>query len=148
MAKFEDVFEDTQALFTSLILNADLARFVSIKILANNEQKEIFKVVKANDLVRHLTEEDVIIILNEKIFEKLPEEQKKMIGDEALASISFDSERNKLNISTPDLVTYSGIITKYSLEKYMETRELIRLLYSQEKDKDADNKPAEKEKAE
>lgn len=143
MAKFEDVFDDTQTLFTSLLLNANLAQVVTVKLLTDNKQKDIYKVVKANDLVRHMTDNDVVIILNENIFDQLPEDQKKIIAEEAIASISFDFENDKLALAKPDLTTFSGIISKYSLEKYLETKELIRLLYSQEKDKKTDNNTTE-----
>lgn len=143
MAKFEDVFDDTQTLFTSLLLNANLAQVVTVKLLTDNKQKDIYKVVKANDLVRYMTNNDVVIILNENIFDQLPEDQKKIIAEEAIASISFDFENDKLALAKPDLTTFSGIISKYSLEKYLETKELIRLLYSQEEDKKTDNNTTE-----
>ena len=143
MAKFEDVFDDTQTLFTSLLLNANLAQVVTVKLLTDNKQKDIYKVVKANDLVRYMTNNDVVIILNENIFDQLPEDQKKIIAEEAIASISFDFENDKLALAKPDLTTFSGIISKYSLEKYPETKELIRLLYSQEEDKKTDNNTTE-----
>jgi hypothetical protein len=78
MAKFEEVFPDTQNLFNRIIDTADLQRFVNIKILSNDKLKEVGKVVKANDLVRHMTNEDLIIIINEKIFEQLDEAQQIM----------------------------------------------------------------------
>lgn len=143
MAKFEDVFDDTQTLFTSLLLNANLAQVVTVKLLTDNKQKDIYKVVKANDLVRHMTNNDVVIILNEHIFDQLPEDQKKIIAEEAIASIIFDFENDKLALAKPDLTTFSGIISKYTLEKYLETKELIRLLYSQEEDKKTDNNTTE-----
>lgn len=80
MAKFEDVFDDTQTLFTSLLLNANLAQVVTVKLLTDNKQKDIYKIVKANDLVRHITNNiDIVIILNENIFDQLPEDQKKLL---------------------------------------------------------------------
>lgn len=134
MAKFDEVFEDTQALFSTLIANADLERFINVKVLANNKAKEIGKVVKANDLVKHMTNEDVVIILNEKIFEQLTEEQKNMVAEELLASLSYDDEKGKLVISKPDVSSYSLLLRKYTYAKYEVLLESIKTLFSMEKE--------------
>lgn len=136
MAKFEEVFEDTQGLFNKLIADADLERVLNIKILANNSLKEIGKVVKANDLVKHMTSEDVIIILNEKIFEQLTDEQKTMIAEELLASVSFDDEKGKVVISKPDVNTFSLLLRKYTYAKYEVLLESIKTLFNVEEEEE------------
>lgn len=134
MAKFEEVFEDTQALFTDLIKKADLERVVNIKILANNKLKEIFKVVKTNDLVQHMTHEDIIILLNEKIFEQLTDEQKTIVAEQSLASLSYDHDNDKLVITKPDVIAHSGILRKYSYATIEVLMESIKTLYQAEKE--------------
>jgi hypothetical protein len=138
MAKFEEVFPDTQNLFNRIIDNADLQRFVNIKILSNDKLKEVGKVVKANDLVRHMTNEDLIIIINEKIFEQLDEAQQIMQAEELIASIHYDNENDKLVITKPDIVTYSGLVSKYSWEDYIRLRESIKSLFSQAEQNEAE----------
>ena len=112
MAKFEEVFEDTQAMFSNFTKEIDNLTQVKIKILANNRLKEIGKVVKANDLLKHMTNEDVIILLNEQIFEQLEEEQKLMVVEELIARIYFDDEKDKLTIVSPDVNTFSLLLRK------------------------------------
>jgi alpha-D-ribose 1-methylphosphonate 5-triphosphate synthase subunit PhnI len=138
MAKFEEVFPDTQNLFNRIIDTADLQRFVNIKILSNVKLKEVGKVVKANDLVRHMTNEDLIIIINEKIFEQLDEAQQIMQAEELIASIHYDNENDKLVITKPDIVTYSGLVSKYSWEDYIRLRESIKSLFSQAEQNEAE----------
>lgn len=147
MAKFDEVFEDTQALFSTLIANADLERVVNIKILANNTAKDLGKVIKANDLVKHMTSEDVIVILNEKIFEQLTPEQKTMVAEELLASISYDDENGKLTITKPDVNTYSLLLRKYTYAKYEVLLESIKTLYNAEKEAEDNKKSANTPKA-
>ena len=138
MAKFEEVFPDTQSLFNRIIDSADLQRFVNIKILSNDKLKEVGKVVKANDLVRHMTNEDLIIIINERIFEQLDEAQQIMQAEELIASIHYDNENDKLVITKPDIVTYSGLVSKYSWEDYIRLRESIKALFSQAEENEAE----------
>jgi hypothetical protein len=139
MAKFEEVFEDTQKMFTDFINAIDNLREVNIKILAQNRLKEIGKVVKANDLVRHMTNEDIIILLNEQIFEKLDDEQKLMIVEELIARVYFDAEKGKILIVNPDVNTFSLLLRKYGYDKYETLHESIKALFAEEAETEAEN---------
>lgn len=139
MAKFEEVFEDTQTMFTDFINAIDNLREVNIKILAQNRLKEIGKVVKANDLVRHMTNEDIIILLNEQIFEKLEDEQKLMVVEELIARVYFDAEKGKILIINPDVNTFSLLLRKYGYDKYEVLHESIKALFAEEAEAEAEN---------
>lgn len=133
MAKFEEPFEDTQDLYTEVIKAAGLDQYVNITILVNNKAKELFKINKANDLLKHRTGDDIIIVLNEKIFEGLTDEQRRIVIEESLASIHYDMENEKLVISKPDVVTFSGVLAKHTFDKWEALRESIKTLYAAEK---------------
>lgn len=138
MASYLEAFPDTLELFKKVISAADLERFIHIKILVNNKLKEIGKVVKANDLLRHMTNEDVIILINEAVFEQLTDELKLMQAEELIASIHFDTENDKIVISKPDIVTYSGLVRKYSWDEYVVLKETLKSLFSaNEQEEDA-----------
>jgi hypothetical protein len=109
MAKFEQPFEDTKGIFDSLILNANLDRYVTIEVLVNNRLKEIYKPTKTNDLTKYKTGVDVFLVINEKVFDQLSDVQKVIVADEAISGIHYDSEKEKLTISKTDFTTYSGI---------------------------------------
>jgi TRAP-type C4-dicarboxylate transport system substrate-binding protein len=134
MAKYEELFEDFQKLFKEVISDAGLERFMTITVLANNKAKEIFKINKANELLKHRTGDDVIIVINQKIFEQLTEEQQKIVVEEAIAYISFDSENDKVVITKPDFMAHSGILRKYGFETIEVVRESIKSIYQAEKE--------------
>ena len=138
MAKFEQPFEDTKAIFDSLILNANLDRYVTIEVLVNNKQREIYKPIKTNDLTKYKTGVDVFLVINEKVFDQLSEVQKVIIGDEAISGIHYDNEKDKLVISKTDFTTYSGILKKYGAEQCIELKELINLIYAQQKNSEVE----------
>jgi len=133
MAKFEEPFEDTQDLYSEVIKTVGLDQHVNITILVNNKAKELFKINKANDLLKHRTGDDIIIVLNEKIFEGLTDEQRRIVIEESLASIHYDMENDKLVISKPDVVTFSGVLAKHTFDKWEALRESIKTLYAAEK---------------
>lgn len=139
MAKFEEVFEDTQDLFNGAVDQIDNLREVNIKILANNRLKEIGKVIKANDLLKHMTNEDIIILLNETVFEQLSDEQKEMVIEELLAQVYFDDEKGKVVIIKPDVNTFSLFLRKYGYDKYETLHESIKAIFAQAEEEAAEN---------
>lgn len=133
MAKFDEPFEDTQALYDEKIKAVGLDQFINITVVVNNTAKELFKVNKANDLLKYRTGDDVLIVLNEKIFEQLTDAQKHIVVEDSLASIHFDSEKDRLVITKPDVIAYSGILSKFTFETWNVVRESIKTLYAVEK---------------
>lgn len=140
MAKYEEPFEETQDLYNQLIERAGLFNYVNITILTNNKAKEIFKINKANELLKYRTGDDIIIVLNEKIFDQLTQEQRIIVAEESLASIHFNTEKDKIEISKPDVVTFSGILAKHTFEKWNVLRESITTLYNAEKQEEDEAK--------
>lgn len=138
MARYEEPFDDTKEIFENIISNADLSRFINFKLLINNKQKEIYKPIKANDLVKHMTNNDVVIIINERIFEQLNPEQKVMVAEESIAGVHFDAEKDKINFTKGDIQTYSGILRKYGYDKYEVLHESIKTLYNVEREEEAE----------
>ena len=138
MAKFETPFTDTTEIFDSLIISANLDQYVNIEVLTNNRQKEIYKLIKTNDLTKYKTNIDVFVVVNEKVFEQLSDVQKVIIADEALAGIHYDTEKDKLVISKTDFSTFSGLLRKYGADQCIELKELIRLIYAQEQNSEAE----------
>lgn len=141
---FTDVSKETQKLFTNLIDEANLERVINIKLLSCNELKQIGKVVKANDLLKFMTDNDVIILINEVIFDQLEGDQKELVAQELIAYVSYDFEKGKLVITQPDVNTFSLVLKKVGSDKYLRIQEIIRLAFEQLKEKEADKAAAEK----
>lgn len=134
MAKYEEPFEDTTELFNQVISDAGLERYLTITVLVNNKAKEIFKVNKANELLKFRTGDDIIIVINEKIFEGLTDDQKRIVVEEAIAYISYDTENDKVVITKPDFMAHSGILRKHTFATIEVVRESVKSLYDAEKE--------------
>lgn len=141
---YTDVSTDTQKLFNRLIDEADLQRVINIKLLGCNELKQIGKVVKANDLLKFMTDNDVIILINEIIFDKLEQDQKELVAQELIAYVGFDFEKGKLVITQPDVNTFSLLLKRVGSDKYLHIQEVIRLAFEQLKDKESENTETKK----
>jgi hypothetical protein len=132
MAKFEEVFEDTLELFQKHIDESSIPKFLKIKILSNNNLKKDFGVVsKSQDIVKYMTDYDIIIQVNEPIFDQLENTQKEYIVSDLLAQIVYDMDKDKVSIVKPDVNTFSGVLRKYGIDTYLSIKESISVLLEQ-----------------
>lgn len=133
MAKYEHPFTDTQEIFDKAIDATGLQNYMHITVLTNNKAKDLFKVNKANELLKFRSGDDVIIVLNEKIFEQLTDEQKEVVAEQAIAYLSYDTENDKLVMTKPDFIEHTGILAKYGFEFVNVLKESITTLFQVEK---------------
>lgn len=143
MAKYEEVSEMNADIFKEIVSEVDLERVVNVIVLADNRQKEIGKVTKANPLVKFMTNEDVIIIINEKIYDGLEDEQKRLVADELVTWIGYDFEKDKVNIVKPDINVHTGVLRKYTFPIYERLQETIKSLYDAKNNQEAEEEEAE-----
>jgi len=147
MSKYKELHEGTQALYDQAILQTNLGQFINIAIFADDNSKEIFKLVKANELLKFRTQDDLIILVNEKIIDQLTPEQRVIVVQESLAGVSFDSEKDKLEIKTPDFMAHTDILRKYGFETIDVIRESIKsIILAEKQEKDETKAITEKAK--
>ena len=132
MAKFEEVYEDTLSLFQKHIDQTSIPRMVKIKILSNDAiKKEFGKVSKTNDIVKFMTDYDVVIQVNEPIFDQLEDKQKEYVVRDLLAQIVYDMEKDKISIVSHDITTFSGVLRNFDIDTYHSIKESIITLLEQ-----------------
>jgi|TARA_R110000782_G_scaffold21299_1_gene57314 hypothetical protein len=136
MADFNEPFEETSDLFNEKIVATGLDQFITITIVIDNGAKKVTTVSKANKLLKYRTGDDVTIFVNETIFEQLTEPQRHIVAEDALACLHYDSEKDKLMITKPDVIAYSGILSKFTFETWNVVRESIKTLYATEKERE------------
>ena len=145
-SKFIDPYDDTLALFTEGLRNIGLVNSVNLLLLVDNKSKKIFKVKKADDVLRHRTNDDVIIFLNENVFERLPSDIKALVVIEALAYISCDLDSGKVEITKPDFEAHSGVLNQHTYPRINVARESIKSVYDVIKQEEDERKAQEAEK--
>jgi hypothetical protein len=140
MAKFEKISEETQKQFDNVLKNrTSITDMVEFELICDNSMKQLYKTIRASDLYKWKTGKEVIIIINEIVLEQLDETSQLLSLEEALMYVTFDSEKDKVVIEKPDLVTFSPIIKKYP-EEYIRTFECIKAIFAQQKEKEAEEK--------
>ena len=133
MAKFEEVYQETIDVFKTHITKSNIPSFIKIKLLSNNTLKDFGSVTKSQDIIKFMTDYDVIIQINEPIFDQLQEDQKEYVVKDLLAPIVYDMEKDKLSIIQPDVTTFSGVLRQYDIDMYIGIKESIVTLLEEKK---------------
>jgi len=136
MAKFDEPFETTQELYDEKIREIGLDTYINITVVIDNKRKKVYDVLKASPILKYRTGDDVIIFLNETIFDKLTPEQRNIIVEESLAGIHYDIDKDKLIMTPKDVLAYSGILSKFTYETWNVLMESVKSLYRAEKNDD------------
>ena len=113
MAVYEEVSKETQQLFNDVLdatsIPTQLANFT---VLHSDSLKDvIYEVKKQTDLQIFLSKGiDIVVIINETLFDQLEDDQKVIIIEEALNGILVNNKSGKITIEKYDFNTYTGIL--------------------------------------
>lgn len=146
MANLIDLMEGTEEKFFQIRdNNTAIPVWVEMKVFCDNEQKNIYKIAKSNDIVEKLSEGiHVTIIFNENILLDLPEDMQEMVIMEALHGIVVD-DNDKLKVEKPDFTTHTGILKAFGDESVIQMKESIKSLYDAKKQREDEEKARIKE---
>jgi len=146
MAKIEKASQDMEDLFDKVKDTTTIKDWLKFEVLCNNKQKELYKIVKANEIVEILTDGvNFAVVFNEEIFDQLPDDMKEMAITECLAGVMVD-ENDKITLEKPNFSTYRGILEKFGHDPIIVLHESIKSLYDAQKQKVDEEKANKKGK--
>lgn len=123
--KLDGVLKETEDLFSNVLDATSIPKSIRFELIASNDMKEVGKVSKANEILKYMTEIDIVVLINETIFDKLGNDQKKMVIEELLAQVFWDSNSGKIKLIKPDVNTFSLLIKKYGIDFYLGVKDSI-----------------------
>jgi len=113
MAKLEKASDDVINLFETIRDKTTIPQWVKFEVLFNNKQKELYKIVKMNDLMEILTDGiNFVVVFNKEILEQLPKNHQEMAVNECLACVCV-TETDTISLAKPNFGTYLGLLEKY-----------------------------------
>jgi molecular chaperone DnaJ len=117
-----------------VLVGAGLDNYIDTKIIVNDDQSQLFQVKKETPANVYAYGYHLKIIVNESIFEGLPEAYKILATQEALAGTHWDTENDKLIVSTPQKV-HRCFIDKHGWDVYERLDESVKSLYDEKKNR-------------
>ena len=128
----QDKFEDT-----------GLAQMgIDLKVLSVTKAKSILKVQRANATTHFLTKKDVVLTVYEEAFDRLSDEHKNLLMEGVISSISYDTEKDKLNVDTDFAREIFRMRRKYP--NYVDVAEESYIVIEQMEDEEKRRKEEER----
>lgn len=150
MAKLRRCSDEATELVHSVAEEMGLiAEGINFKVFDTKKAKEVIKISKASEVAEILSEQEdlVIVIIYEEAFDRADEKTRYMWVRTALEPISFDSEKDKLNISAPTITVPMSLAAndKYktvAIDCAIAGQLVIQRIEDEEKDRKAKEKEA------
>lgn len=117
---------------------------VNIKVMSVTKANEITKVSRASATTQHLTHTSdlVTLFIYEEAFDRLTDEYKKLLIKGALSNVSYDTEKDKLNVDT---TRYGEFVRmRRTNPEYADAIETGFLVIEQIADEEKERKESEK----
>ena len=115
---------------------------ISLKILSTPKAKTVLKISRANATTSFLTKNDIILLVYEEAFDRLPEETKVILLEGALSNVSYDTEKDKLNVESDIARELFRMRHKYA--DYVDLMETSYIVIEQIEDEERRRKEEEK----
>lgn len=149
MAKLFETSKDIADLAQEKWENTGLAQMgIELKVISTPKAKSILKVQRANATTNYLTKKDVILIIFEEAFDRLTEEHKNLLMEGAISNISYDTDKDKLNVDSDFAREIFRMRRKY--QNYVDVAEesyiVIETIEEEEKQRKEAERLSKKEK--
>lgn len=149
MAKLFETSKDIADLAQEKWENTGLAQMgIELKVISTPKAKSILKVQRANATTNYLTKKDVILIVFEEAFDRLTEEHKNLLMEGAISNISYDTDKDKLNVESDFAREIFRMRRKY--QNYVDVAEesyiVIETIEEEEKQRKEAERLAKREK--
>jgi hypothetical protein len=143
MAKIFETAADIAELAQDKFEDTGLAQMgINLKVLSVTKSKNVLKVSKAGAILHGLTGKDVILVVYEEAFDRLSDEFKNKLMEGAISNITYDSEKDKLNVDGDFAKEIFRMRRKY--ENYVDVAETSYLVVEEIEDEERRRKEEEK----
>ena len=118
---------------------------IEFQTLNTRKAKEVVKISKASEITELMSKRQdlIIVIVYEKAFDLVDEKMQYMWLRMAMESVSYDSEKDKINIGCPSITVPLSFVEKYG-ETAINAAKLGLLTISQIEDEEKKQKEIEK----
>ena len=146
MAKFFEISEENQEIFDDIWQESGMFNYIDLKLLGVPKAKEVIKVQKTNPQAEYLGKcpDSIVVTVYEEAFDRLDEKQKRLIAEDALSSVSYDGEKDKIVVGCPQIVVTVGGRAKYG-DELINAAETAVLMIQTIAEEEAEKKAAERE---
>ena len=139
MANFFEISEENQQIFDDVWQESGMFNYVDLKIVGTPKAKEVIKVQKTNPYAGYWGKctGSISVTVYEEVFDRLDDKNKKLLVEDALSLVSYDSEKDKINVGAPQIVITVGGRMKYGEELINAAEIAVTMIQEIEEEKKA-----------
>mgnify|MGYP001202671446 CR=1 FL=1 len=138
MDKYHKLDEDTIKFFNDIFNKKAFPINLAFEFYGNSKQKGLIKVAKLADHFEFILEKNLIVSINEELFDAFDDEAKTILFEQEIDKLSVDVEKGKIKMIKPDLTTFSGLINKWGIEKISRANQVDLLASEQKEDAESE----------
>ena len=143
MAKFFETSADIAELAQAKFEETGLPQMgIDLKVISVTKSKNVLKATKAGATIQYLTKKDAILVIYEEAFDRLSDEYKEKLMEGAISNISYDTEKDKLNVEGDIAKELFRMRRKY--ENYVDVMEASYIVIEEIEDEERRRKEEEK----
>mgnify|MGYP007071580861 CR=1 FL=1 len=135
--KYQELSTDIIEKFNSIIEQKAFSVNFNFLFLAKEGQKQLIKISKVPPAFEFKYDVHMLVEVNEEMYDKFDDESVEILFEQQIDRIQYDFEKEKLKLVNPDFVSFSGIISKYGVEKVARANEVQDLTVKQTEDEAA-----------
>lgn len=134
----QDILELAQAKFE----DARLVHTVGLRVLSTKKAKNVLKLSKANAILHGVTKDDVVLIIYEEAFDRLPDDYKEKLMEGVFSNVNYDADKDKLNVESDIAKEIFRMRRKY--QNYVDMMEASYIIVQEIEDEEKQRKEDEK----
>lgn len=147
MAKFTKADDEIQDMVHDIASDLGLENFIDFEALYVAKAHDVIQVVKASQIAQYYAKRDdlVLLFIYADAFDAVDKDTQKMWLKMAMDTVSYDSEKDKVNIGTAMITVPYGFYLKYK-QAAIDASELALVTMKQIEDKKQQEKEEKKGK--
>ena len=134
MSKYYQLSNESISKFSEVFNKKAFPMAVRFQFVGCETQKQLIKISKMPEHFEFLLERELLIIMNEDLLRIFDDESIDILIEQELDKVSISIDSGKIKLVKPDLTTFSGIISKYGIEKVARANQVEELYDQQKKD--------------
>ena len=122
---------------------------VGLRLMSTTKAGDVIKVGKVSQTTQFLTKQEndaIQVCIFEEAFDRLDDEAQGILIELALSNVSYDFEKDKLNVISNPYESIFQLRDKYGVEKVVNVLQSSYIAIDQIAEQEAERKAAEKER--
>ena len=132
--RYDELSQETIEVFMKVYEKKSYSVTIGFKFIDDVKMKQSIKVMKLSDMYKFILGKDVLVIINEDLFDKLDDESVEILIEQELDRIEVDFKNGKIKMIQPDVKTFAGILEKYGEEAVLRANQVDKLSAEQKED--------------